>query len=94
MYRYNFISIMNYYVDFCRVDRFPAQLINLAAQIWWCDGVEGAIGNKSKLEGVVKRVENTLNVLADSVLHEQPALRRKKLEHLVSKLIHKLIDNI
>jgi len=55
----------------------------LAAQIWWCDGVEGAIGSKGKLESVVKRVENTLTVLADSVLHEQPPLRRKKLEHLV-----------
>ncbi|OXA50597.1 Dynein heavy chain, cytoplasmic [Folsomia candida] len=71
------------------VDRFPAQLINLAAQIWWCDGVEGAIGTKGKVEGVVKRVEATLTVLADSVLHEQPALRRKKLEHLINEFVHK-----
>lgn len=35
------------------------------------------------LEKVLAQVENTLNVLADSVLQEQPPLRRKKLEHLV-----------
>lgn len=71
------------------VDRFPAQLIVLAAQIWWCDGVEAAVGNKPKLELVLKRVDNTLTVLADSVLHEQPPLRRKKLEHLINEFVHK-----
>ncbi|ODM96402.1 Dynein heavy chain, cytoplasmic [Orchesella cincta] len=71
------------------VDRFPAQLVVLAAQIWWCDGVEAAVGNKPKLETVLKRVDNTLTVLADSVLHEQPPLRRKKLEHLINEFVHK-----
>jgi dynein heavy chain 1 len=71
------------------VDRFPAQLVTLAAQIWWCDGVEHALAGKAKLETVLKRVENTLNVLADSVLHEQPPLRRKKLEHLINEFVHK-----
>ena len=36
------------------------------------------------LQDVLNIVEATLNVLADSVLQEQPAIRRKKLEHLVN----------
>jgi len=36
------------------------------------------------ISGVLQILEATLNVLADSVLHEQPPVRRKKLEHLVS----------
>jgi len=38
----------------------------------------------SLLQHVLSIVEATLNVLADSVLQEQPPIRRKKLEHLVS----------
>ena len=37
---------------------------------------------------VLAQVDATLNVLADSVLHEQPAVRRKKLEHLITELVH------
>ena len=40
------------------------------------------------LTEVLNQVEDTLNVLADSVLHEQPAVRRKKLEHLITELVH------
>jgi len=43
-------------------------------------------GDISAISGVLQILEATLNVLADSVLHEQPPVRRKKLEHLVSKL--------
>lgn len=71
------------------IDRFPAQLISLAAQIWWCDGIEQSLQGKVKLDVILKRVENTLTVLADSVLQEQPALRRKKLEHLINEFVHK-----
>lgn len=66
----------------------------LAAQILWSEDVEAALhsisnnGNGSAelqpLEKVLAQVESTLNMLADSVLQEQPPLRRKKLEHLVS----------
>jgi len=41
-------------------------------------------GDMSPISGVLQILEATLNVLADSVLHEQPPVRRKKLEHLVS----------
>ena len=33
-------------------------------------------------------VQKVLNVLADSVLLEQPQLRRKKLEHMITELVH------
>lgn len=62
----------------------------LAAQISWSESVEQALqtmangGDKKAVEGVLNIVINTLNVLADSVLHEQPPVRRKKLESLVS----------
>lgn len=72
------------------VDKYQAQIVVLAAQVLWSEDVEAALlkmngePQKGPLEKVLQSVENTLNVLADSVLQEQPALRRKKLEHLVS----------
>lgn len=71
------------------VDKYQAQIVVLAAQILWSEDVEAALlkmngePQKEPLEEVLQQVENTLNVLADSVLQEQPQLRRKKLEHLV-----------
>ena len=78
------------------VDRYQAQLVVLASQITWSTGVEGALqtlqssptADLTPLQDVLKVIEATLNVLADSVLHEQPPVRRKKLEHLVRNLIH------
>lgn len=73
------------------VDSYQAQLVVLAAQIAWSEHTEQALQNIEKagqkdlqpLDEVLATVESTLNVLADSVLHEQPPVRRKKLEHLV-----------
>jgi hypothetical protein len=67
-----------------------AQLVVLSAQIAWSENVENALssigggGDTAPLQSVLSNVEVTLNVLADSVLMEQPPLRRRKLEHLVS----------
>ncbi len=66
----------------------------LSAQISWSEqtdkalqAVEKAGGKDMKpLEVVLQTVENTLGVLADSVLQEQPPVRRRKLEHLVGSL--------
>lgn len=67
-----------------------AQLVVLSAQIAWSENVEAALtnitnggGDSGHLQPVLTNVEATLTVLADSVLMEQPALRRRKLEHLV-----------
>ncbi|GIX77258.1 dynein heavy chain, cytoplasmic [Caerostris extrusa] len=67
-----------------------SQIVVLAAQISWSEDIESALhviansggNNLQPLEEVLTAVEITLNVLADSVLQEQPPLRRKKLEHL------------
>ena len=67
----------------------------LAAQILWSESMDKALVDTEQGKGtspdgatpvaqVLTVVEATLNVLADSVLHEQPPVRRKKLEHLVS----------
>lgn len=77
------------------VDKYQAQIVVLAAQIFWSEDVEAALvklngePQKGPLEKVLQQVENTLNVLADSVLQEQPQLRRKKLEHLINEFVHK-----
>lgn len=73
-----------------RIFVIQAQLVVLSAQIAWSENVEsalngmGGVGDNSPLHSVLANVEVTLNVLADSVLMEQPPLRRRKLEHLVS----------
>ncbi|XP_049288218.1 dynein heavy chain, cytoplasmic isoform X3 [Anopheles funestus] len=86
------------YMEWC--DKYQAQIVVLAAQILWSEDVENALqqtsegngGNgkdKTPLHRVLTTVEATLNVLADSVLQEQPPLRRKKLEHLINEFVHK-----
>lgn len=79
-----------------QIDLFQAQIVVLAVQIMWSEEVEAALQSVSSstepkagvkaLQPALKQVEATLNVLADSVLQEQPPLRRRKLEHLV--IIH------
>ena len=67
----------------------------LASQIAWSESCENALqtisssSNQKDLEPMLKVlrvVEATLNILADSVLQEQPPVRRRKLEHLVSSV--------
>ncbi|RWS14208.1 Dynein heavy chain: cytoplasmic-like protein [Dinothrombium tinctorium] len=79
------------------IDKFQAQIIVLAAQISWSESLENALnqihnagdGNLKPLEEALNSVVSTLNVLADSVLQEQPPLRRRKLEHLITEFVHK-----
>ena len=71
------------------VDRYQAQLVVLSTQIVWSEMLENSLtaysnGKKDAVKESLKIIEATLNVLADSVLQEQPPVRRKKLEHLVS----------
>jgi dynein heavy chain 1 len=79
------------------LDKYQAQIIILAAQISWSEYVDNTLlqisnqnlKNAQLLENVLQSVELTLNVLADSVLQEQPPLRRRKLEHLITEFVHK-----
>ncbi|XP_055310948.1 dynein heavy chain, cytoplasmic isoform X4 [Sitodiplosis mosellana] len=82
------------YMEWC--DKYQAQIVVLAAQILWSEDVETALQqggdvapNKNPLHRVLATVEKTLTVLADSVLQEQPPLRRRKLEHLINEFVHK-----
>ena len=64
------------------------QIITLTVQITWTTNVELALteakGQSTEpLQRVLRIIDGTLNALADSVLQEQPFVRRKKLEHLV-----------
>nr|XP_018911901.1 PREDICTED: dynein heavy chain, cytoplasmic [Bemisia tabaci] len=81
-------------------DKYQAQIVVLAAQILWSEDVEAALHTISNstasgqakmqpLELVLSQVESTLTILADSVLQEQPPLRRRKLEHLINEFVHK-----
>ena len=74
----------------CNYDSYvQAQLVVLACQVSWSQYTEAALQkvDVAAVQQVLRIVEASLNVLADSVLHEQPAVRRRKLEHLVSKLM-------
>ena len=83
------------FMNWC--DQYQAQIVVLAAQIMWSEDVEGALqaiataGDNSlePMRRVLTQVDSTLTVLADSVLQEQPALRRRKLEHLINEFVHK-----
>jgi len=69
------------------LDSYQAQIIVLAFQISWSESIETALNQmQSKQDNsmqplveVLQSVESTLNILADSVLEEQPPLRRKKI---------------
>ncbi|RUP48413.1 dynein heavy chain [Jimgerdemannia flammicorona] len=77
------------------VDRYPAQLVVLAAQVIWTQSVEKALvtmdGNKENqapLNEAFRLVERGLNVLADTVLMDLAPIKRRKCEHLVTELVH------
>ncbi|XP_037072682.1 LOW QUALITY PROTEIN: dynein heavy chain, cytoplasmic-like [Pollicipes pollicipes] len=72
-------------------DGYQAQLVLLAVQTWWTEEVETALAGQpaTQLPDVLQRVEDMLGMLADSVLQDQPPLRRVKLEHLINEFVHK-----
>ena len=82
------------------VEKYQAQLVVLSAQILWSESVDGALKtlendasladkpDANPLEAVLKNVENTLKILADSVLQDQQPIRRRKLEHLIIEHVH------
>ena len=76
------------------VDSYQAQLVVLSMQIAWSEGIDAAlaqINGGEKMEPLAKALsttEDTLTLLADSVLQEQPPVRRMKLEHLIIELVH------
>ncbi|KAI8967648.1 dynein heavy chain [Mycotypha africana] len=78
------------------IDRYPAQLVVLAAQIIWTQSVdkalntisESASGDLEPLSSSVTLIERNLNILADAVLLDLQVIKRRKCEHLVTELVH------
>ena len=70
------------------LDFSEAQLINLCARLKWTRLVENVFSTGGDLSEILKNMENKLDVLATSVLGEQPPLRRRKLEELIKCFVH------
>eukprot|EP00051_Salpingoeca_urceolata_P022687 m.374324 g.374324 ORF g.374324 m.374324 type:complete len:4620 (-) comp20005_c1_seq6:68-13927(-) len=73
------------------LDKFQGQLVVLAAQVSWSQVVESALKTSTataSLEGVKDGVIKTLTALADLVLGYHPIVRRKKLEQMITELVH------
>jgi dynein heavy chain 1 len=77
------------------IERYQGQLVVLSAQICWSEAVENALKQLSEqstdlnpLQRILAQVEERLELLADSVLLDQPAINRRKLEHLIIEHVH------
>ncbi|KAI7899864.1 dynein heavy chain [Cokeromyces recurvatus] len=92
------------------IERYPTQLVVLAAQIIWTQSVDKAltvmsessvIGDQAPLSQSVSLIERNLNILADAVLLDLQIIKRRKCEHLITELVHQrdvtrhlLVNNI
>ncbi|OMJ11354.1 Cytoplasmic dynein 1 heavy chain 1 [Smittium culicis] len=73
------------------IETFPAQLVVLASQIKWTSLIEEVFtkqNNAYTLSNVLKSVEVTLQFLADTVLQDLSFITRKKIECLITELVH------
>jgi dynein heavy chain 1 len=82
--------------DYCNaflqwIDKYPAQLVTLGSQIIWSQTAEKALTTsdaKTGLKDLLELTESTLGVLAEQILQDLNAIKRKKLEHLITELVH------
>ncbi|KAJ3385444.1 hypothetical protein HDU84_002244 [Entophlyctis sp. JEL0112] len=70
------------------LEKYPAQLIVLSAQIIWTASVEESMWDSGNLDRALDLVERSLSILADMVLTDLPPIRRRKCEHLITELVH------
>lgn len=72
-------------------DKYCAQIIVLATQILWTEQIESSLAAApvSELPKILEKIEGALALLSNLVLREQPAIRRKKLEHLIYEYVHR-----
>jgi dynein heavy chain 1 len=77
------------FVSWC--DKFPAQIVVLATQVAWTEAVEKSLAENqvSTLQKITENIEKMLTMLSSLVLRNQPAIRRKKLEHLIYEYVHR-----
>ena len=70
------------------IDKYQAQLVVLTVQITWSESVEESLENGRDLNSVLLKAEQTLQILADSVLMNQSTIKRRKLENLIIEYVH------
>jgi len=72
------------------LNRYPAQVILLAAQVVWTRSVEECLLNpQSKTLAVLhSEIEKVLQALAEAVLLDLETIQRKKCEHLITEMVH------
>jgi dynein heavy chain 1 len=72
------------------MDEIQCQLVVLTCQVQWSEAVDTALasGGGPALQAVVDGVKSQLNFLADKVLLHQPPIRRRKLEHVITEMVH------
>ena len=73
------------------VDSFQAQIVVLSTQVSWSERTDDALNSgdpTAALTSVFEACKTTLDNLADTVLLHQPPVRRTKLEHLITEIVH------
>lgn len=71
------------------VDTFPAQIVLMAIQVYWCENVEKSLTAKKTPEAELDTVVRSLEVLADHILSPDLTKDRKcKYEQLITELVH------
>uniref|UniRef100_A0AC35TT30 DHC_N1 domain-containing protein n=1 Tax=Rhabditophanes sp. KR3021 TaxID=114890 RepID=A0AC35TT30_9BILA len=71
------------------LDSYPAQIIGISVEAWFTTSIEKQLMQKKDAKAVLDDVETTLEVLSEGVLREQPPIRRKKIELLITEFVHK-----
>ncbi|CAG8454634.1 4044_t:CDS:10, partial [Ambispora gerdemannii] len=78
------------------IDKYPSQLVVVAAQIIWTQSVDKALNtiyegdrnDHAPLTESLQYVLRALKVLAETVLQDLTSTKRKKCEHLITELVH------
>ncbi|KNC52645.1 cytoplasmic dynein [Thecamonas trahens ATCC 50062] len=78
---------------FTWVETYPDQLVTLAAQCVWTEQVEAGLEAAASDEygaanAFLETILSVLAVLAQEVLSDMSNIKRKKLEHLITELVH------
>eukprot|EP01134_Creolimax_fragrantissima_P000215 CFRG0215T1 len=71
------------------LDHFPAQLVVIALQVTWTRQVGQCIQKDGDIADVIQGLEAKLEGLASTILIPQPPIRRRKIENLITELVHK-----
>lgn len=68
--------------------QFPAQLVVLAVQIRFTFLIEASLAEQRAPQAALDLTLHCLDILADAVLQNLHAIERKKVEHIITELVH------